>query len=392
MKTNHDLPAPSAESLSRSRQLTHEIQQKIHQHDGILTFAGFMATALYHPELGYYQQPGFALGKHGDFTTAPEISPLFARCFARQCRLIFAALSDDTILELGAGTGRFALDLLTELDTLHALPKHYYIYEISSALRLKQRDLLQSERPDLLARVEWLTTLPENFSGVIIANEVLDAIPFHRFQIINQQPRECMVAAQDDTFIWQNAPPSSPLLQEEIEKLKNEYALADGYQSEIQIEAMIMVKQLCDSLTKGIILLVDYGYGQREFYHPQRINGTMTCFYQHRALNNPLLYPGLQDITAHVDFTRVIETASDTGARLGGFTTQSAFLLANGLLEMAAMEEQTLADTDAFRLHQAIKTLTMPTEMGDRVKVMAISRNNDIPLAGFATLDRRRDL
>lgn len=385
MKTYHDFPAPSAKSVAQV------LQQKIEQHARI-TFADFMETALYHTEHGYYQRRGFTLGRHGDFTTAPEISPLFARCFARQCRQIFTTIGEDNILELGAGTGRFALDLLTELDALNALPTRYFIYEISAGLRHAQQTLLQTERPDLFTRIEWLAALPAQFKGVMIANEVLDAVPFHRFQIINQQPRECMVAMQDDNFVWQHDAPSSELLHEEIEKLKHEYTLADGYQSEIQPAAVAMVKQLCASLQKGMILLADYGYGQREYYHPQRSQGTLTCFYQHRAHNNPLLYPGLQDITTHVDFTRVIEHAVDTGAELNGFTTQCAFLLANGLLDMAEADEAILSDQDAFQLHQAIKTLTLPTEMGDRVKIMALSQNCNLSLTGFSVLDRRRDL
>lgn len=391
MKTYHDLPAPSAESVLHSRQITEVLQQHIAQH-GKITFADFMETALYHNPHGYYQRRDFTLGSQGDFTTAPEISPLFARCFAGQCQQIFTELGEACILELGAGTGRFALDLLTELDTLNALPTRYFIYEISTGLRQRQQTLLQSERPDLFSRVEWISALPEQFSGVIIANEVLDAIPFHRFQIINQQPYECMVAMQDNNFVWQHEAPSSDFLRDEITKLKDEYALEDGYQSEIQPEAMTMVKQLCTLLQKGVILLADYGYGQREFYHPERAQGTLTCFYQHRSHNNPLLYPGLQDITAHVDFTRVIENAAETGAKLNGFTTQCAFLLANGLLDMAQEEENNLSDADAFELHQAIKILTLPTEMGDRVKVMAITQNFTLPLRGFSTLDRRRDL
>jgi SAM-dependent MidA family methyltransferase len=385
MTTYHDLPAPSAEMLARSHALSAVIRQTIQQHHGKISFADFMAAALYHPQYGYYQQQHFDLGKHGDFTTAPEISPLFARCAARQCRQIFATAIDDIILELGAGTGRFALDCLTELAAQQALPQRYFIYEISTALRKKQQQLFEAERPDLLSRIEWLTTLPSQFTGAIIANEVLDAIPFQCFQIENQRARERMVTISGDTFDWQIDNTSQLDLALACD-------LTDGYQSEIQPAAMQLVQQLCERLTSGVILLMDYGYGQREYYHPQRNQGSLTCFYQHRKHDNPFLYPGLQDITTHVDFTRVIETAAASGATLGGFTTQAGFLLANGLVEMAQADEEHLSEKDAFRMHQAIKSLTMPTEMGDVVKVMALTKNINLPLAGFSLLDRRRDL
>jgi SAM-dependent MidA family methyltransferase len=392
MKTYHDLAAPSETSLARSSALCAVIREKIQQHNGNITFADFMELALYHPLHGYYQRRDFALGKLGDFTTAPEISPLFAQCFARQCQQIFTMQTPATILELGAGTGRFALDLMSALETLKALPQHYFIYEVSTSLRQQQQALLQTERPDLLTKVEWLTELPQQFAGVVIANEVLDAIPFHCFEISGQHIMERMVATNQNEFIWQTDLPSSPLLHDEIKKLSEEYSLADGYQSEIHLPAMTLVRQLCEALTSGVILLADYGYGQREYYHPQRSQGSLACFYQHHLLANPFIYPGLMDITAHVDFTRVIETAAATGAQLAGFTTQSAFLLANGLLDIAAEQETQLTETAAFRMHQQIKVLTMPMEMGERVKMMALSKNFNSTLTGFTTLDRRRDL
>jgi SAM-dependent MidA family methyltransferase len=390
MKTYHDLPTPAPDALKRSRALETIIQEKIQQHNNKISFADWMALALYHPDYGYYQQTDFELGKRGDFTTAPEISPLFAYCFARQCRQIFAELGHTTILELGAGSGRFALDLLTKLAVLQSLPERYYILEISASLRDKQRALIQAARPDLLQKVEWLTSMPATFSGVVIANEVLDALPFACFQIDTQHASERMVTVKDGEFCWELD--AATTLIPAIEQLRVDYRLPDSYQSEILMPAMMLVRQLCEALEKGVILLADYGYGQREYYHPARNRGTLTCFYQHHAHDNPFAYPGLQDITAHVDFTRVIETADAYQGQLLGFTTQSAFLLANGLLDEAQTIENHLSEIEAFALHQAIKVLTMPMEMGDRIKIMAIGKQFSAPLDGFATLDRRRDL
>lgn len=391
MKTYHDLPAPSQEKLANSAALCTIIKERIQAKNGWMPFADFMELALYHPQYGCYQRPDFRLGKHGDFTTAPEISTLFAECLLRQCLQVFESGIRPAILELGAGSGRLALNLLAGMDKLGAMPQQYFIYEISPALVSQQQTLLKSERPDLFNRVTWLSALPANFSGIILANEVLDAIPFHCFEIQNNLPRERGVTLSGDEFIWQTKTPAG-ILAAEAEKIYMDYTLPNGYQFELQLPAMSLVSQLTAALESGIIVFADYGYGRRELYHPERRQGTLTCFYQHRSHNNPLLYPGLQDITAHVDFTRVIETAADCGAELTGFTTQSAFLLGNGLLEIAATREQTLSASDTFAMHQEIKILTMPTEMGDIIKMMALSKNKRIPLNGFSMLDRRRDL
>lgn len=392
MTTYHELTAPSEADLIRSESLCEIIKQKIQQHNGQITFADFMQMALYHPTHGYYQNPDFEFGKKGDFTTAPEISPLFAYCFANQCAQISESMGQTNILELGAGSGRFALDILTHLEAINALPTRYYIYEISSGLRNRQLTLLQNARPDLLNRIEWLTELPASFSGIIIANEVLDAIPVNCFQVDKQEARERVIVIKANELAWEATTPSSALIHTHINALIQNYSLPDGYQSEVNLNAMLLVKQLSTILTKGVILFADYGYGQREYYHPQRNQGTLTCFYKHHLHHQPLPYPGLQDITAHVDFTHVIETAADQGAQLSGFTTQSGFLLANRLLEKAQQLESLATPTEKFKLHQAIKILTMPTEMGDRIKMMAISKQFATPLAGFETLDRRRDL
>src|SRR3990167_2136722 len=286
MTTYHDLPQPSADFLARSNALTQIIQQQIERQSGNISFADFMDTTLYHFEYGYYQRPDFALGQTGDFTTAPEISPLFARCFARQCQQIFTQRVDHNILVLGAGSGRFALDFLTEMDAQQSVPQRYFIYEISTALRQKQQQLFKNERPDLYPRMEWLAALPASFSGIVIANELLDAIPFHCFQIENQRVHARLVTMHKQQFDWQINTALPAEMQQEIETLMHEYALVDGYQSEIHPAATALVKQLSELLTSGVMLLADYGYGQREYYHPQRSQGTLTCFYQHRRHNN----------------------------------------------------------------------------------------------------------
>lgn len=383
----HHLPKPD------NIDLINLLRKELIKAGDSLSFAQFMELALYHPTLGYYTSENFHIGRSGDFITAPEISPFFARCFASAC-LPFMQMTDTAfILELGAGTGRFAVDLIQSLIKLNQPPVRYYIYEKSASLIEKQRILLKQTCPNFFSNIIWLSTLPETFKGVIIANEVLDALPVHCFQISeNGQPVERCVAWQDDRFIWQNKLPTSAKLKQKIDWLQETYRLPVGYQSEICLSLEPLIKQLATTLKKGLILLADYGYGQAEYYHPQRNQGTLTCFYQHQKHANPLLLPGLQDITAHVDFTAVAEAAVNSGCHVSGFTSQSTFLLGCGLLTFAAEEEIQLSPAEAFQLHQAIKTLTLPTEMGEIIKMMALTKEIDFTLVGFTLQDRRWEL
>lgn len=367
------------------------IREEIIQQGGFLPFDRFMTLALYHPQYGYYHANILDIGQHGDFTTAPEISPLFARCFAPPTRQVLDLMGTNHVLELGAGTGRFAGDLLRELDKA-GKQTQYAIYEISPSLRKKQQLLLASEYPDIVDHVSWLDYLPKSFKGVVIANEVLDALPVARFRIREDGIEECGVAWENNQFIWKSRQSPCTNLDEAANRLRQMYALYDGYESEINLELPRFIQSLADPLTAGVILFSDYGYGQREYYHPERNRGTITCFYQHHHHSNPLAHPGQQDITAHVDFTSVIDTAVDYGCRLLGYTSQAAFLLDNGLASLIEEAKETLSAKDTLRLLNAAKLLTLPTEMGERVKVMALGKNIEIELRGFNGADRRREL
>ena len=385
MTSFDDLTKPSKEKETRARALLNIIQSAIQKEKGAIPFSTYMALALYHPKFGYYTAHDFAIGKMGDFTTAPEITPLFARTFAAQCADILSASKTENILELGAGSGQFASDLLIELARLNALPRHYYIYEISASLRQKQRQKLQAKCPSVAHLVIFLDELPHDFEGVILGNEVLDALPVNLFRVENKRILERVVTECDGelSFDTREAPSFATSLPNH---------LPEGYESEINLQLAPFIERLSRSLKKGVILLADYGYGRQEFYSPRRQNGTLSCFYQHQRVDNPLIWPGLLDITAHVDFTTVIETAHDAHCQLAGFTTQAAFLLANGLLTLAGELEKTLSAADQVNLHHAIKTLTLPTEMGEVIKIIGLSKECDFPIRGFSFQDRRRDL
>ncbi|OGT38309.1 MAG: hypothetical protein A3F11_06420 [Gammaproteobacteria bacterium RIFCSPHIGHO2_12_FULL_37_14] len=375
-----------------SNTLVHILRQKIENQQGYISFAEFMEQALYHPQWGYYNSTHFNIGERGDFTTAPEISPLFAQCVANQCREIFDHLGQGQVLEIGAGTGKFAKDFLSYLDTLGCLPSAYYIFEKSSTLRNQQRAFLQSTCPHFFPRMIWLDTLPAKFSGVVIANEVLDALPVHCFRIEDHEIAERCVTWQNDAFAWKICKPTTDELSEKIKQIHHQYALPPGYESEINLNLTFFLQSLTQAIEKGILLLIDYGYGQREYYRTERSSGTLSCFYQHHNHANPFILPGQQDITAHVDFTRVIETAIDNDCQLLGYTNQGPFLLACGLTEFVTTAEKQLSPIEIVHLRHAIKLLTFPTEMGERIKIMALGKNMSVDLSGFNLQDKRKEL
>ncbi len=369
--------------------LIEHLQKDIHTAGGTISFARFMDQALYAKGLGYYTTGTPKFGRSGDFVTAPEISPLFAECFAKQFQPILETLPQKDILEFGAGSGIFAKDVLLELERLSTLPDHYYILEVSAELRDRQLKRFQTECPHFLSRITWLDRLPKQFTGIIFANEVLDAMPVHRFEWKDGKIYECCVAFQNDQFVWQNESPSLEV-QKRVESILEECSLPDGYRSEVNIVQAGWIQSIADFLQEGVVFLVDYGYGRREYYHPERSDGTLMCFYQHHKQDDPFIHVGLQDITAHVDFTLIAEKASEAGLEVEGFTTQSAFLLGMGLLDIAARDNQN--EIEKYKRNQAIKILTLPSEMGEIVKVMALSKNKEIALSGFQLQDRRRDL
>lgn len=393
MTTIYDLPQPLIKAQERSFALQEIIRSKINeQADRLISFADYMKIALYHPKLGYYCSPDFALGKTGDFTTAPEISSLFGSCLAKQLAQVMTDNHLQVIYELGAGSGKLALDILTELHRLEKLPQHYFIYEISLALREKQQLYLRTHCPQWFDRITWLDVFPSSYSGIVIANEVLDALPVSCFEVSADNVAERCVGLENNEFVWRLNSTKTPALLFEAEKMRENYELYSGYRSEINLQLNDFLESIAGNLVKGVIFFIDYGYGENEYYHPQRSKGTLTCFYQHYKHDNPLLWPGLQDITAHVNFTRVIDIAYDLHCSLAGFTTQASFLFSCGLMDFAAEQSSNKSESDVFVINQAIKILTMPTEMGERIKVMALSKEINLPLMGFTMQDRRREL
>ncbi len=391
------LPPPAPEAQAFVAPLLAQIRQAIASAGGGIPFAEYMEMALYAPGLGYYSAGLRKFGAGGDFVTAPELSPLFGRCLARQCHQILAALDSGQILEAGAGSGRMAAELLAELERLHTLPERYLILEVSAHLRQVQAETLGRRVPHLLPRVQWLDRLPPaGFRGVVLANEVLDAMPVHRVGLgaRSREDLEWYVGDEDGRFAWRAGPVSAPPVTAAIARIREDAgpALGPGYVTEVGLAASAWVRSLGTMLAGGALLVIDYGFPRREFYHPQRSGGTLMCHYRHRAHDDPLILTGLQDITAHVDFTSLAEAAAESGLRVAGYTSQADFLLALDLLAMLESARRDAGEAGRLDLANQVKRLTLPSEMGEVFKVLALTRGIDRPLAGFSGRDRRAGL
>jgi SAM-dependent MidA family methyltransferase len=393
------LPALSDDERAHLARVVAHLRAFIRDQGGVIGFDAFMRLALYAPGLGYYSAGATKLGAAGDFVTAPEVSSLFSRCVARQAADVLAITGGD-ILELGAGSGRMAADVLTELAALDRLPGAYRILEVSADLAERQRARIAQLPAELARRVSWLDAWPERpMRGVVLANEVLDAMPVDRF-VLRGRPDGIAVHAlgvglSDDGFEWREVSASPELLNAVADVVEALPApLPDGYVSESCLAFQPWISGLAAQLEAGIALLIDYGLPRSQLYHPERARGTLRCHFRHRAHDDPFVNVGLQDITAWVDFTRVAEAADSAGLEVLGFNTQAAFLIGAGMESLLATEME-LAGEDARRratLAGEARRLMLPGEMGEVFKVIALGRGIVAPLAGFATQDLRASL
>ncbi len=368
----------------------------LHQYltqQGKIPFVDFMQQALYSPKWGYYNRSKSPLGTQGDFITAPELTPLFGYTLANQCENIFKHLTHPEIFEFGAGTGRLCIDVLTRLEALDALPEKYHILDISGSLKARQQANIQTHLPHLAHLICWHVTLPTKpFEGVILANEVLDAMPVHRFLKAPDKLFESMISLDKNQQLVEAFEPCSnkTLIQHVHHIFKKNATITEPYASEANLLVKGWINACFNLLSRGTVLLIDYGFPQHEYYHPDRHQGTLMCHYQHQAHPNPLAHPGEEDITAHVDFTHVADSALAAGFNVTGYTNQGAFLLANGLLSL--LEASTHSAKAQIQAQQAVKKLVQPDEMGELFKVMGLTKALDIPLIGFQFHDKRASL
>ncbi len=377
------LPEAAPEALDHSRRLAERIRSEVAAAGGWIPFARYMELALYAPGLGYYSAGARKFGGQGDFVTAPELTPLFGRALARQAAQVLESTGGD-ILELGPGSGRLALDLLTELERLGRLPRRYGLLELSADLRERQQALFRDAAPHLLPRLVWLDALPEHHAGLILGNEVLDALPVHLLHWTAEGPLERGVAVDSGgRLVWQER----PLLAGPLFERARGIDVPPDYLSEISLAAPALVRSLAERLVRGVLLFLDYGFPRAEYYHPHRTRGTLMCHYRHHAHDDPLWLPGLNDITAHVDFTAVAEAGHAAGLDLLGYADQARFLVNCGLLELLAASEP--GTPDYYRAASAAQRLLQPSEMGELFKVIALGRGMGVALLGFSAGDRR---
>jgi SAM-dependent MidA family methyltransferase len=383
----------SGESLHESTHaaaLQRLLRQRINGAGGWLPFDEYMRVALYEPGLGYYSAGAHKLGGGGDFTTAPQISPLFGRCLARHCHGVLRALGGGEVLELGAGSGRMAFDVITAMAAHDAAPARYRILEVSADLRERQQQLLATLPEPLAARVDWIYEPPrDSWQGALIANEVLDALPVKRFVKKRDAWRELGVAMDaHGALAWKDESAPAPLV-EAIADLALPADLPEGFESELCAMLGPWVSEVTSSMQSGVALFVDYGLSRAEYYSAARSRGTLRCHYRQRAHDDPFAHPGLEDITAWVDFTRVAEAADAARLEVLGYGTQTGALLGLGIeTEIAAAPDEN----SRIRRAAEARQLLMPTEMGETFKFMALGRGFDAALAAFAHQDLRRSL
>lgn len=382
------LPEPSDAAQEASRELSRRIAAEIAASSGWISFARYMDLALHCPGLGYYGGGARKFGasdEGGDFVTAPELTPLFGQTLAAQVGQVMAA-SEPVVMEVGAGSGRLAADLLSALDSAGELPDRYLILELSGELRARQQETVAAAAPALVDRVFWLDELPDSFSGCVVANELLDAMPVHAMAWRSEGLMERGVTFAGDRFAWAERPALDYLA-----KAAASLPVAAPYESEIGLAAAGWVAEWGRRLERGALLLLDYGLPRHEYYHSGRNGGTLRCHYRHRAHDELFSWPGLSDITAHVDFTAVAEAGHGAGLDVLGYTTQASFLINLGLGELLA-ERRAADESSGLRAAGAVQILISPNEMGELFKVIALGRGMAEPLRGFICGNRTHTL
>jgi SAM-dependent MidA family methyltransferase len=395
---NLSLPAPDADALAHSERLRTRLRETIAAR-GAMPFSEFMQQCLYAPGLGYYSAGAAKFGPAGDFITAPELGPLFARCVARLLAPLLPGLGEQAaVLELGGGSGAFAADALQALAQLDALPARYRILEPSADLRERQRERIAALPASLAARVDWIDHPPEApWRGVLFANEVIDALPATRFTLRHGEVCEEHVALDGDGRFLRSDRPADALVSAAVRHLERDLGepFPDGYRSELLPQLPYWMQAIAGSLEAGLMLFCDYGFPRREYYLPERRDGTLQAHYRHRAHNDVLRWPGLQDLTASVDFTALAEAGNGAGFGIAGYLSQAQFLIATGLPEIFETAHAATTDENArYRLAQEVKQLTLPGAMGERFQVLLLARGQEVVAlpAGLLLADQSRRL
>jgi len=393
VKIETRLPDPGPEETAVSTALAERLREEIRAADDFLPFDRFMEIALYAPGLGYYVAGAHKFGREGDFVTAPELSPLFGVCLARQCAAVLET-GGEGVIEFGGGSGRLALSVMQTLRAAGFRDFRYAILELSPELRARQAALIEREAPELFAQIEWWQGPPARpWHGTLLANEIVDAIPVSSFELQEGRILERGVGLDPtENLVWRARPAPAPLAKAVRATLPlppSEYP--QDWSSEINLRLPAFLTDLNRFVARGAVVLADYGYPRAEFYHPDRAQGTLQCYYRHRVHADPLWMPGIQDITAAVDFTAVAEAADEAGWSVAGFAEQAQYLMDCGITDLLAADMRSLPE-EAERRARAVKRLLLPQEMGTRVKIMTLTREHAGAVPGYALRDARHRL
>lgn len=381
-----DLSPLDEASEAHMRLMMDSLSELIHSNEGWIGFDQYMTHVLYEPGLGYYSAGAEKFGLHGDYITAPLISSLFSQTLAMFVGQHLPRRG--SVLELGAGTGIMAADILQALAKQDRMPQVYYILELSADLRLRQQQTLQQKVPQFMDRIQWLDCLKpvDEFRGVVLANEVIDALPVKRFTIRGATVRELGVGIDAGTLCWRERSADNMFEERVLQCLPfplEDYP--DGYHSEISYQLKGWLGYLAEYLHEGIMLFIDYGMDRKTFYQTQRTAGTLRGYHRHHAIDDPFFRPGLTDITAWVDFTSLAEAAEEHHLSVSGYASQAGFLLDCGLPGIFQGRSAN-SELERLKLAEEVKCLTLPGEMGETVKVMALSKNCEIQSGFFQDL------
>jgi len=390
MTNTTTIAADNTLAQQHSEQLKALITTEIEQQGGFISFADYMQRCLYQPGLGYYSAGSHKLGQGGDFTTAPEISPLFGYAIATHIADALQHCDHKHILEFGAGSGQLAIAILSQLQARNSLPEQYIILEVSADLQSRQQQLIIESLPEYADRVEWIQTLPQTFEGVMLANEVCDAMPVHLLRLTSSAMFERGVSIQNNNFIWQDQSLTNPRLIPLAKRVNNQSGAID-YLTEANLNAVDWMQTAAASLQQGAMFLIDYGYPFTDYYSAERRHGTLRSYYRQQAIDDPFQLPGLQDISAHVDFTTLAETALEAGCHVAGFHEQGDFLLAGDITQIAAQLEAESDPLTWLKHSAAIKQLLMPNVMGYQFKVLSLTKDLGL-LPRLQRQDRRYQL
>ena len=378
---NKNLPYPDTSAEHASLALQEQIANEIQSHNNWISFNDYMQMALFTPSLGYYTGGSHKIGSAGDFVTAPSMTPLFGLTLARQLAPLLQQTAGN-VYEFGAGTGELAVSLLAGLP--ETALQHYYIMDVSPELKQRQLELIQKQLPQHADKVVFLDSLPEEFDGVIIGNEVLDAMPCEVVRWTEQGTEQMGVSIVDDRFTWSSRPVNDERILAEALRIQPDKL---PFTSELHLNQSAFIATLAQRIQRGAIIMIDYGFDEAQYYHPQRSMGTLIGHYRHHVVDDPFFWPGLMDLTCHVNFTAMAQAAVDNDLDLIGYTSQAHFLFNLGITEVLLNEHPDVNSKEYLQAAAAMQKLVAPHEMGELFKVMAMGKNVDVDWQGFAVGD-----